>query len=567
MSDQTLPIDALHSEVDHAAASLAQKHPGRLNCEAGCADCCVDGLSVFSIEAERIAVAVGSGLKDAVAGPKGGCAFLDSEARCRVYDHRPYVCRTQGLPLRWTEDASEGSWVECRDICPKNDEGPPLESLPREACWTLGPFEARLRALQEEKTPGERVLLRQLFQRLASMALGLLVVLAWGAGMPILAQAPPASIVRSGIDVLVEEGFKPLAGRQIALITNHTGLDITGRSSVDLLASAKNLRLVCIMSPEHGFLGRREGSVGDERHEGTGLPIHSLYGKSRSPTAAMLEGVDTLVFDIQDIGCRFYTYISTMKLAMEVAARRKLRFVVLDRPNPIGGTSVQGPMLDPGRESFVSCFRLPIRHGLSVGELAGLFRSELKLDVDLQVIRMKGWRRGMLFDATGQEWRNPSPNMRCLTQALLYPGIGLLETTNLSVGRGTDTPFELIGAPWMRHLEMALRLNAARLPGTRFLPRRFTPETSVFKGESCRGLEIVITDRARFDPMLCGLSIAVSLRALHEDIWQSKRYARLLGSTSVLKGLQAGKTAAELIHSWQGGVCSFLALRRRHLLY
>ncbi|MGE3780787.1 MAG: exo-beta-N-acetylmuramidase NamZ domain-containing protein, partial [Pirellulaceae bacterium] len=266
----------------------------------------------------------------------------------------------------------------------------------------------------------------------------------------------PAAPVLTGIDVLARDGFRQLAGRRVGLITNHTGRSHDGQSTVERFHASTTTKLVSLFSPEHGFAGALDvARISDSRDERTGLVIHSLYGETRRPTAAMLADIDTLVFDIQDIGCRFYTYVSTMGEAMQAAAEHGKRFVVLDRPNPINGLDVAGPMLDPGEESFVGFHRLPVRHGMTVGELARLIRDERKIDVELDVIACEGWRRADYYDATGLTWINPSPNMRSLTQALLYPGVGLLETTNLSVGRGTDTPFQVVGAPWLDGVRLA----------------------------------------------------------------------------------------------------------------
>ncbi len=273
--------------------------------------------------------------------------------------------------------------------------------------------------------------------------------------------------VLTGFDVLQRNGFAQLSGRRVGLITNHTGINRHGESIAKLLQESKQVELVALFSPEHGFAGTLDqAKISDARDNATGLKVFSLYGKTRTPTAESLSGIDTLVFDIQDIGTRFYTYISTMGGAMRAAAEHGVRFVVLDRPNPIGGTVVQGPVLDKGSESFVGFHPIAVRHGMTTGELATMFRDELKLDLELTVIRMEGWQRGMMFDETGLLWVNPSPNMRSLTQAILYPGIGLLETTNLSVGRGTDTPFEVVGAPWIDAVTLARELNASDLAGS-----------------------------------------------------------------------------------------------------
>ncbi|HZL90625.1 MAG TPA: exo-beta-N-acetylmuramidase NamZ domain-containing protein, partial [Pirellulaceae bacterium] len=371
-----------------------------------------------------------------------------------------------------------------------------------------------------------------------------------------------------GIDVLSRDNFRQLAGRKVGLITNHTGRSREGASTVKLLHDAKNFELVALFSPEHGFEGKLDiARIGDTQDQGTGLKVLSLYGETRKPTKEMLDGLDTLVFDIQDIGARFYTYVSTMGEAMKAAAEHGKRFVVLDRPNPIGGTQVAGPMLDRGRESFIAFHRLPVRHGMTIGELALMFKAELKLDLDLQVIECEGWRRSDAFDATGLVWVNPSPNMRSLTQAFLYPGIGLLETTNLSVGRGTDTPFEVIGAPWLDGRKLALELSSRRIPGVTFVPIEFTPSSSKFSGEKCGGINIVITDRTRFEPLCTGLEIALMLRKLYPEQWDAKAYDRLLGNQATQEAILADKSIDEVQTAAREGVSDFLRRRTKYLIY
>ncbi|MCA9169871.1 MAG: DUF1343 domain-containing protein, partial [Planctomycetales bacterium] len=277
--------------------------------------------------------------------------------------------------------------------------------------------------------------------------------------------------------------------------------------------------------------------------------------------------VDTLVFDIQDIGARYYTYVSTMRLAMEAAAEHGKSFVVLDRPNPINGVDVDGPMLDPGRESFVASHRLPVRHGMTIGELAKMFVAELKLEIDLQVVAVEGWQRADVLDLTGLPWVNPSPNIRCLNQAILYPGIGLLETTNLSVGRGTDTPFERFGAPWINAVELAMRLNAQNLAGIRFTPIRFSPETSVFANQECQGVQLSITNRQKLSPLDVGLVIATTLRTMYPNDWQVEKYDRLLGNAQVLEAVRSGATLAQIRQGFEPDVQAFRTRRAAYLLY
>ena len=281
----------------------------------------------------------------------------------------------------------------------------------------------------------------------------------------------------------------------------------------------------------------------------------------------MLHGVDTIVFDIQDIGTRFYTYISTMGGAMKAAASHGIRFVLLDRPNPIDGLTVQGPVLDAGSESFVGYHPIAVRHGMTIGELAKMFHAEWELDLDLVVVPVEGWDRRQMFDACGRLWINPSPNMRSLTQALLYPGVGLLETTNVSVGRGTDTPFEVIGAPWIDSLELARELNAAKDQGVRFVPIRFTPSSSKYADQECSGVNIVITDRSVFHPLRGGLLLAVTLRRLYPDQWDTSNLNRLLASENTAAGIRSGKSVDQLQQGYQRQLDAFRQRRQRYLLY
>lgn len=374
--------------------------------------------------------------------------------------------------------------------------------------------------------------------------------------------------VLAGIDVLERDGFRQLAGRRLGLITNHTGRNRAGTSTVRLFQDAPNVQLVALFGPEHGFEGKLDISkVPDGQDAATGLKIFSLYGETRRPTPAMLEGIDTLVFDIQDIGARFYTYLSTMGEAMTAAAEHQLRFVVLDRPNPINGRHVGGAVLDAGRESFTAFHRLPVRHGMTLGELARLLRDERKIKVELEVVPCEGWRREDFWDATGLTWINPSPNMRSLTQALLYPGIGLLETTNLSVGRGTDAPFERVGAPWLDGPLLAQELNGRGLPGVTFVPIEFEPVSSKFAGQKCGGINIVITDRRAFEPVRVGLAIAVELRRLFPEQWETKSLDRLLGHQRTHQAIVEGRPWEEVESASRDGVGGFLRRREAFLLY
>ncbi len=374
--------------------------------------------------------------------------------------------------------------------------------------------------------------------------------------------------VLCGIDVLVRDGFKPMAGKRIGLITNHTGRDASGASTVRLFHEAQNVELVALFSPEHGFEGTVDiPRVEDAQDSTTGLKVYSLYGETRRPTAEMLAGVDMLVFDIQDIGSRFYTYVSTMGEAMLSAAAANKTFVVLDRPNPINGVDVAGPMLDRGLESFVGFHHLPVRHGMTAGELARMFRQELSLDLQLEVIQCENWERAQYWESTGLTWINSSPNMRSLNQALLYPGIGLLEMTNVSVGRGTDTPFEVLGAPWIENRQLAQYLNGLGLAGAIFYPIEFTPNSSKFAGEPCRGIGISVIDRSRFEPIRCGLGIAHALQRFHADVWDTKHINRLLGNQATSDAILQGANMQQLSDMADQGMIEFSQRRERFLLY
>ena len=382
-----------------------------------------------------------------------------------------------------------------------------------------------------------------------------------------LDSAATSTKVLTGIDVLERDGFKQLAGMKIGLVTNHTGRNREGRQTIDVLYKAPNVKLIALFSPEHGIRGIADEKVSDAKDETTGLPIYSLYGETRRPKPEQLKDLDALVFDIQDIGARFYTYISTLGYLLEEAAKTKLPVFVLDRPNPIGGTEVEGPIADSDKLSFTSYDRIPTRHGLTIGELGELFNRQRKIGADLRVIKMEGWRRAMWFDETNLTWINPSPNMRSLTEATLYPGVGLLETTNVSVGRGTDTPFEIVGAPWIQGDKLADYLNQRSIPGVRFVPVRFTPNASVFKDQQCGGINIIITDRASFRPLPAGIEIALALRKLYPNDWKVDSYLRLLVNSDTLERVKRGESARDIVASWNTALQEFRRAREQVLLY
>ncbi|MFT6865169.1 MAG: hypothetical protein ACJAVK_003743 [Akkermansiaceae bacterium] len=378
--------------------------------------------------------------------------------------------------------------------------------------------------------------------------------------------APKAGEVQTGIDVLKRENFRQLRGRRIGLITNHTGIDRERTPTIDLLHGAPGLKLVALFSPEHGIRGTLDqGTIKDGHDAATGLTIHSLYGKTRRPTKAQLAGIDTLVFDIQDIGCRFYTYISTMAYCLEVAGEEGLRFVVLDRPNPLG-SAVEGPVLT-GERSFVGVHEIPLRHGMTVGELARLINSERKFGADLGVIRCEGSSPLQWFDAVGQPWLNPSPNMRSLNAATLYPAVGLLEFCKLSVGRGTDTPFELLGAPYLDDRKLAAALNQEAPTGVRFVPTRFTPDSSVFAGKECCGVQLIVTNRDQYRSSELSIHLATTLHRLYGEELDLPKMARLLGDPETLKAILEGKTPAEIKVISDRMLTDFRKRREPFLLY
>jgi uncharacterized protein YbbC (DUF1343 family) len=373
--------------------------------------------------------------------------------------------------------------------------------------------------------------------------------------------------VLTGLDVLRAGDYAVLRGKRVGLVTNHTGVARDGSTAIDLLHAARDVKLVALFSPEHGIRGVLDANVPSMKDDKTGLTIHSLYGETRRPTAAMLEGIDTIVIDLQDIGARFYTYMTTMAFVMEEAAKLGIAVVVLDRPNPINGFQVEGPVLDKTLSSFVGYFPMPARHGMTLGELARLFNAENKIGADLTVVEVKNWRREGWFDHTGLPWINPSPNMRNLIQATLYPGIGAIEGTNLSVGRGTDTPFEQIGAPWIDGVKLADALNARQLPGIRFYPVRFTPSSSKYAGEACQGVFMIVTDREALRPVRVGIEIAARLHALYGAKFELEATERLLGSRDAIARIRAGEDPAAIAASWSAGEARWRLLRNKYLAY
>jgi len=369
----------------------------------------------------------------------------------------------------------------------------------------------------------------------------------------------------SGLDVLTASRFGLLRGKRVGLITNQTGIDRAGHRNVDLMESA-GVEVIALFSPEHGIAGVEDHpNVADARDAATGIRVFSLYGKTLRPTPEMLHGIDALVFDIQDLGVRFYTYESTMLYAMEAAAKANIPFYVLDRPNPLTGNRVEGPMLDADQLSFVGAYPLPLRHGLTIGELASLENSELRLRADLHIVGMAGWNRDEWFDLTGLPWVNPSPNIRSLSEALLYPGIAMPESSmNYSVGRGTDAPFEQIGADWIKGRELADYMTARAIPGVRVYPVAFTPTSSHFSGKAIQGVGFTVTNRDVFSSARLGMELAMALERLYPGKMKWDEHRDLIGSAAVISALKNGGDA---IKASEEGIAGFLALRRKYLLY
>jgi uncharacterized protein YbbC (DUF1343 family)/CubicO group peptidase (beta-lactamase class C family) len=387
-------------------------------------------------------------------------------------------------------------------------------------------------------------------------------------------EPPSRTIVLNGIDVLARDGFKPLRGKRVGLLTNHTGRSKDGRSTIDVLHTAPGVTLVSLFSPEHGIRGVLDADVPAEKDDKTGLPIHSLFykGGTGRPQDGSLAGLDAIVIDLQDIGVRFYTYQLAMGYVMEEAARQKIAVVVLDRPNPVNGWQIEGPLSrEPGAgespNTFIAYLPMPIRHGMTMGELARLYNDERKINANLTVIAMENWKRDYWYDETGLSWINPSPNMRNMNQATLYPGIGAIEYSNVSVGRGTDQPFEQLGAPWINGPQLADRLNARRLPGIRFYPIAFTPKSSKYANEECQGVFMVITNRAQLQPVRVGFEIASALSSLYGSKYEPNNMWRLIGSEQLVARIQQGEDPAVIAARWSADEARWRQRRAKYLLY
>jgi uncharacterized protein YbbC (DUF1343 family) len=383
--------------------------------------------------------------------------------------------------------------------------------------------------------------------------------------------------VTTGIDVLEEEHFAPLTALaakhggtlRLGLLTNQTGVDAQGRRTIDILAAVPGLKLKLLFSPEHGLSGAldKEG-IQDAKDPSTGLPVISLYADQRRPSLETLRSLDAVVIDLQDAGVRFYTYETVVRYFLEAAGQTGTDIVVLDRPDPIGGAVAQGPLSDIGKESYVNAAPIPVRHGMTLGELAQYFNGEYKLRAPLSVVAMKGWQRGDWFDATGLTWINPSPNLRSLQEAILYPALGLIETTNISVGRGTDTPFEYVGAPWIEGPALARALNARFLPGVRFLSVNFTPNPPYpYANQLCHGIELLVTDRNVLDSPELGLEVASALHKLYPDKFALDKINTLLANQTVLEALQQGRDPQRIAEDWRPQLNDYERKRKPYLLY
>jgi uncharacterized protein YbbC (DUF1343 family)/CubicO group peptidase (beta-lactamase class C family) len=387
-----------------------------------------------------------------------------------------------------------------------------------------------------------------------------------GNGPPAPAAAAGARIL-SGLDALVQQNFAMLTGKSVGLVTNHTGVDVRGRRAIDLIADAPGVRLQAIFSPEHGMTGAANADVPHGRDAATGRPIWSLYGPTRRPTPEMLRGVTAVVFDVQDVGVRYYTYLTTLLYVMEEAGRLGIPVFVLDRPNPITGRVVEGPLMDPDLKSFTGPYTVPVRTGMTIGEFARMVAEERKLPVSLTIVPLTGWDRSRWYDDTGLPWINPSPNIRSVTQALLYSGVGLMEATNVSVGRGTDTPFEVIGAPWMDGERVVAALGRRSLPGVRFEPIRFTPTGDVYARVSCGGIRLVVTDREAIRPVTVALAVMEALLDAHRDQWRPESVQNLLVNRSTMWALLRREPLSRLVAWAETDRSSFLNRRASYLIY
>jgi uncharacterized protein YbbC (DUF1343 family)/CubicO group peptidase (beta-lactamase class C family) len=384
---------------------------------------------------------------------------------------------------------------------------------------------------------------------------------------PSASLAPVSGRVLSGLDAMVQQNFAMFTGKSVGLVTNQTGIDAHGRRGIDLIAAAPGVRLRAIFSPEHGVTGAANADVPHGRDLATGRPIWSLYGPTRRPTPEMLRGVTQIVFDVQDVGVRYYTYLTTLVYVMEEAGRLGIPMVVLDRPNPINGRVVEGPLMDADLQSFTAPYTIPVRTGMTIGEFARMVAEERKLPVSLSIVPLTGWDRSRWFDETGLPWVNPSPNIRSVTQALFYSGIGLLEATNISVGRGTDTPFEVIGAPWMDGARLVAALDRLNLAGVKFEPVQFTPVGDIYARISCGGVRFVVTDREAIRPVTVALAVAETLGRVHRGEWRPESIQNLLVNRSTMWALLRREALPRLVAWAEKDRSSFLNRRASYLIY
>lgn len=381
--------------------------------------------------------------------------------------------------------------------------------------------------------------------------------------------------VKNGIDVLEEHNFDVLKAaegkKHIGLVTNQTGIDASGRRTIDVLAQAPGVSLDAIFSPEHGVTGTLDTTdINNSKDAATGIPVYSVYGAKdadRRPQPEVLRSLDAIVFDIQDAGVRFYTYETTLGYFLEAAAKAGIEMIVLDRPDPITGSFLQGPVADAGHESFTNYWAVPVRHAMTIGELAKMFNTERGINAKLTVVPIEGWERGDWFDSTGLEWVNPSPNLRSVTEAALYPGVALIEGTNVSVGRGSDTPFELVGAPWIKSKDLATYLNARGIMGVRFVPVTFTPTSSIYSGQACQGVNIVLTDRNGFNAPGLGVELAAALHKLYASDFKIEKMQALLVNQSVYDALNAGQDPRRIEQDWRSDLNKFDVVRQKYLIY
>jgi uncharacterized protein YbbC (DUF1343 family) len=382
--------------------------------------------------------------------------------------------------------------------------------------------------------------------------------------------------VSNGIDELEKQNYDALrvpgvAATRVGVVTNQTGVDSQGHRTIDVLAHAPGLRLVAIFSPEHGVLGTEDTTaIGNSKDGATGVPIYSVYGDTdakRRPPLSAVRDLDVIVFDIQDVGVRFYTYETTLGYFLEEVAKIGKPIVVLDRPNPLNGAYVQGPVSDAGQESFTNYYAVPVRHGMTLGELAKLFSAEKHINANLTVVPMSGWIRGDWFDSTSQMWVNPSPNLRDLNQTVLYPGVALIESANVSVGRGTDTPFEVVGAPWVKARELAAYLNARNIAGVRFVPTTFTPTSSAFAHQQCAGVNVIVTNRETLDAPEMGIELAAALHKLYSQFFEMSRMSGLVANQATLTGLQEGQDPRRIADGWRDRIDQFMLVRAKYLMY